>query len=759
MHAFLRLLAVLAACAATAVAEQQPGGTFRSEINFVEVTAIVTDDRGAFVDDLAREDFEIDEDGRPQEAAVFALIDLPLERPLVPAHASEPVEWDVRSAAPTFDGRIYVLVLDDLHTEFTRSQLVRDAATGFVNRYLGAGDLAAVVYTSGRQAAGQELTQSSRLLRAAVGRFQGRKLPSAGAERLAIHLRGEDVRQANESQPIRTIEGLQRGKSTRDPYDAERGMNARRTLTTVENVAAWLSDVQGRRKALLLFSEGLDYDVYEPFNRGAGDSLLQDARRAVAAAQRANVTVYGIDPRGLSQFGGFIDIHGYSDYPQLPYGTFRGFLRELLLSQESLISLAEQTGGLAIVNAGDVAGGLGRIVLDNTRYYLLGYYSDARRWSGRFLKIDVRVRRPGLQVRARRGYLPPDRRAAAAKTDAIGGDSPALATALSKPLPVGNLPLRVFAAPFKGVGQHASVLVALEIDGAGLTFEERDGRFNDTLEISIVAADERAKVHGGDRQKFDLQLLPDTHARISRTGVRLLSRLDLPPGRYQIRVGAHETVGGATAMVPYDLEVPDYSRTPFALSGVLVTSSEADSFATANPDPQLTDVLPASPVARRRFSAAETLTCFAEVYDSSGPAAREIAFALTVQDASDGRAIFAARDRRAIEASTRTASEGFRADIPLRDFKPGIYVLRVEASSSAREYAAQREVPFEVRGATVSSRYGRLQPAPVVERTFRTPDGTRAAPCVARRPGSCSRSAVRTADWTCPGRSCRSSPG
>ena len=134
----------------------------------------------------------------------------------------------------------------------------------------------------------------------------------------------------------------------------------------------------------------------------------------MAAAQRANVNVYGIDPRGMSQFGEMMEISSRSDYPQLDYGTFRGQLRELLLAQESLISLSDETGGIPIVNSGDLAGGLGRIVLDNSRYYLLGYYSDSAKWSrNRFLKIEVKVKRPGLQIRARKGYLPPDTRAIA----------------------------------------------------------------------------------------------------------------------------------------------------------------------------------------------------------------------------------------------------------------------------------------------------------------------------------------------------------
>lgn len=705
MRKYLLPLLILSVTAPRPVAQQAtapqlPAVTFRTETNFVEVHAIVTDAKGAFVRDLTRDDFEIDEDGKPQQPAVFSLVDLPIERPFTAANAAAPVEPDVRATTRTFEGRIYILLLDDLQTAVTRSQLVRDAAKRFVQQYLGANDLAAVVYTSGRQEAGQELTGSRRLLLAAIDRFQGQKLPSAGTEKLAVHLRetGDNEALADEPQPIRTNEGLQNARLTRDPLDAERGFRARRVLDAVGNVAKWLTDVQGRRKALLFFSEGIDYDIYEPFNRGVGDSLLQDAQQAIAAAQRANVNIYAIDPRGLSQFGELVDVNARSDYPQLDFGTFRGFLRELLLAQESLISLADETGGLAVVNTGDVVGGLGRIVLDNSRYYLLGYYSDSTKWTGKFLKIDVRVKRPGLQVRARRGYLPPDPKATARarEAEAKAGTSPALKAALSKPVPVGDLPFRVFAAPFRGAGNKSSVLMAIEIDGRSLHFQERDGRLNENIEVSIVAADQRAKVQGGDRLTFDLKLMPETFDRVRGTGVRLLSRLELPPGRYQFHVGASETGGGTVGTVPYDLEVPDYSKVPFALSGLVVTSSEAAAFATANPDPRLKDVLPAPPVATRRFTPAEILTCFAELYDNSSQAAHTVAVTMAVHDARDGRKVFEARDSRSIEASARTRTEGFKMEVPLKGLNRGAYVLRFEATSTIGGHRAEREVPFEV---------------------------------------------------------------
>jgi len=332
-------------------------------------------------------------------------------------------------------------------------------------------------------------------------------------------------------------------------------------------------------------------------------------------------------------------------------------------------------------------------VLDNSRYYLLGYYSDSKRWSRKFMKIDVRMKRPGLQVRARRGFLPPDNKAAA-KIDTKAGTSPALVAALNKPVPIGGVPLRVYATALKGSGVKATVLVAAEIDGSALKFTQRDGRFVERVELSIVATDDDAKVQGGDRQQFDMNLLPDTHARVSRSGVRLISRLDLPPGRYQIRVGAYETTGGAVATVPYDIEVPDFGKTPFAMSGLVLSSSDADALVNANPDPQLKDLVPATPVVTRSFTRTQTLTPFAEVYDNASTLAHDLLLVATVRDGND-RVVFRAQDRRVGISGSR--AEGFTTDIPLKDFAPGAYVLRVDATSAAGGYGDHRSVPFEVR--------------------------------------------------------------
>jgi hypothetical protein len=244
-------------------------------------------------------------------------------------------------------------------------------------------------------------------------------------------------------------------------------------------------------------------------------------------------------------------------------------------------------------------------------------------------------------------------------------------------------------------GSNGSLFLALEIDGASLKFEERDGRCNETIEVSIVAADQRARVQAGDRQEFNLRLQPATRERISRTGVRLLSRLELPPGRYQIHVGAHEASGGTVGTAPYDVEMPDYAKALFELSGVLLTSSRADAFVTSNPDPLLKDALPASPIATRSFSPDETLTTYTVVFVNAGTA-RAVTMTTSVQDTRDGRTVFQCEDRHALDSSPRSITHGFSAQIPLKNLSAGNYILHVGAQSSVGGHATERMVPFEV---------------------------------------------------------------
>ena len=182
--------------------------------------------------------------------------------------------------------------------------------------------------------------------------------------------------------------------------------------------------------------------------------------------------------------------------------------------------------------------------------------------------------KPGLLVRARKGYTAPRGKASPpVSSGAREGTSPELREALNSPMPVAGLGLQLFAAPFKGTDKNASVLVGLQVAADDLSFNERDGLFHDTLEVSLVAIDHQGKIRGGDRQSVELKLKPETHAAVTRAGFRMLPRFEVPPGRYQLRAAARETGGGKVGSVHYDLEVPEFTKGPLTMSGLVLSAA------------------------------------------------------------------------------------------------------------------------------------------------------------------------------------------
>src|SRR5207245_7822160 len=167
--------------------------------------------------------------------------------------------------------------------------------------------------------------------------------------------------------------------------------------------------------------------------------------------------------------------------------------------------------------------------------------------------------------------------------------------AMDSPLPLSGLTMHVFAAPFKGVAPNASVLLGAELRGRDLKLDA-----NNKVELSFIAIDTQGKIRAGNTDQVTWTALkPETKARVEQTGFRLLNRPDLPPGRYQLRFAAHDAGGGAIGSVIYELEVPDFIKSPLSMSGLAITSMAGAALPTTRPDEQLKGVLPGPPVALR----------------------------------------------------------------------------------------------------------------------------------------------------------------
>jgi VWFA-related protein len=657
----------------------QPPVSFRVEVNYVEVDAVVTDAQGMPISNLTKNDFEIYEDGKKQDVATFSLVNIPIERAERPLFASAPVEADVQSNDHV-EGRIYLIVLDDVHTDLTRTPRVKAAATRFIETNFGTNDLAAVVYT-GRAGDGQDFTNNPRLLINAINKFNGRKLRSGTLNRI---------------EGARVNPGTGNLEPGDDIDQMDRAFRARSMANSIRKLSEFMAGVRGRRKTMILIGEGVDFDIYQAVGQlgSTASSVLLDTHDAIAAATRGNVTIYTIDPRGL--------MNAESDLIEVSStigdADGRAIANEMRLSQDSLRVLADATGGFAAVNRNDLNGAFDRIVTENSSYYMLGFYSTNDRRNGRYRKLEVRVNRPGLRVRNRAGYYEARGRAPNQPAASPTAIAPALSDALGSPLPVSGVPMKVFAAPFKGTAPNAAVALALEIDVRALDFVEGNGTFNEQVEVAYTAVNTQGKVFPGERQTATLTLKPDTYERAKARGFRVLSQASLPPGRYQVRVAAGNRTGKAGSVV-YDLEVPDFNKEPLMMSGVAMTSASAAQAPTIKPKDPLADFLPGPPTATREFDKGDLLVLFAEFYENGrGSAAHMLDFKAELR-AEGGRVVQqASEERSSTELQGKSGGYGFQARLPLDSVESGLYVIHVEGRSRAsQDTVVSRDIQIKVR--------------------------------------------------------------
>ena len=656
-----------------------PPVTYGVEVTLVEVDAVVTDSEGRIVRDLRKEDFEIFENGRPQQIDRLSFVEIPIEHAQARTRPQGPPA-DVKTNLQRFEGRLYVLLLDDMQTSPPRARRVKTAARRFVTENLDAGDLAAVVHVSGLGTANQDFTSDTRLLLASIDRFQGRKVRSETLNRIDEYNRRRQL-MSGAAAPI-----VVDPADAKDPEDAARANDARRAFEAIASVGRRLTPVRGRRKALLWFGEAVAYDMFD-LSRTQATSVLESARAAVAAATRANLVIYGVDARGLAGLGEeTAQLTGVAIDPGSSLSA-SGLQAELRQSQDNLRKVSIDTGGFAVVNTDEFAHAFERVVMENSAYYLLGYHPSDGGGDGTYRKIDVKVKRPGVSVRARSGYL-----AARHSREAPPAGAPApLRDALTSPVPQSALQMATHAAAFKGKGEKASVLVTAEYAAAAFEIPAT-GASGDRLQASVIAVDPTGAVGGSDHTSIGLDVKPQTREAMKVLGFRTHSRLELRPGRYQLRI-AGTMANGLVGSVHHDIEVPDFTTSAPMMSDLVVTSVVAGLVPTAQMDERLRQVLPAPPSASRDFRQDEAIALFAECYQAGGVPGEDVTFATTVR-AAGGDIVFTRSDTRTAD-QMQQSNGGYSLQVPLRQFAPGDYTLRLEAAVAGASPVA-RESAFRV---------------------------------------------------------------
>jgi VWFA-related protein len=395
--------------AAPASPDQTP--IFRADLNFVRVDVIVSDRQGNPVHDLKQEDFEVTEDGKPQSVQTFKLINVTEDTGLgsdPPREVWNAIEEQMEAARD--DVRLFAIFLDDYHVRLENSMRAREAIARFVENQIQPKDLAGIMYPLW-SINDVMLTRNRRQVAGAIREFTGRKFdytPRNAFEERYVHY-------------VSTIE-------------AERIRNEV-TLSALKGLIIKLGGLREGRKAIVLISEGftnvLPVQMVDqvatcngmacgnqprprPDPVGGATSpaqqrmesqeffmqadMMSDIKRVTDLANRYNTAIYAVDPRGLAPFE-----YDLSSAGQAAVSLTKNTAM-LDSTMDTLRVLADETDGRAIVNSNDLDRGLRQIVRDSSAYYLLGYTS-AVTTDGKFHKINVRVKRPGLQVRARPGYV------------------------------------------------------------------------------------------------------------------------------------------------------------------------------------------------------------------------------------------------------------------------------------------------------------------------------------------------------------------
>lgn len=606
--------------------------TFRTGVEAVQLSVIVTDAKGNPVSGLAAGDFEIIENNIARPVTTFGAIDIPIER--VDRSLGEP---DVLSNERP-PGRVYLIVLDQMEPE--KALRSRHFLREFVQRFFGLNDTAAVVLTTrGLRASGHDFTSNPRLLLDAIDKFNG---------------------------------GDQMGKW-------EREKNISQDLLSLMRVVA---SVPGGRKALIFVSEalcgnpeGCQLDPYRLMGyrgeRSLGfvqfDDVNPDFLNAMSFATRNNIAFYPFSPAGLTtEFGG-LEVH------------------------QELKGLAELTGGFALTNSNNYAAAFERLVRENSTYYLLGFDSAEDRQPGRYVNLEVRVNRPGLQVRSIDGYLTPrgkpEERRAPTTVLAAAWD------AVASPMATSGVPIRMYAAPFRSNEKKTTVAVTLEIQATKLNLVEQDGAYRGAVDILFAVSDSLQRKQPIQRHRATLALKPETYDRVSRSALRVHSELPLPEGRYQVRA----SVGGAVlaGSVVYDVAVPNF-RDDFVMSGVALMSDGASQTLTVSPHAKLDLDFPNPPTTAREFSRDDVVTLFAELYENRKKS-HTVTFTIELRDGS-GKALGGYTTERHADKPKSASVYTFSPRLTLDTVPPGRYALHIDARSSLDGRKSQtRDIPITVR--------------------------------------------------------------
>jgi len=673
----LLLMRVLLCPAASS--QQQTDYVFHAESDLVLVNVTVRDKSGNFVPGLKPENFSILEDNKPQKIVSFDVenvdtapqSDVAQAKPL-PESASGPASPPASVANKTDqfkDRRLIVLFFDLSAMEPDEIDRAVTSAEHYVDSQMAPADLVSIVSLGSSLLVNQDFTTDRALLKKQLDAF------SSGSG------------QGFEEGTTGTTEGT---PDTGQPFTADDTeyniFNTDRRLEALRSVAEKLSHVQ-QKKSLIYFSSGMDR---------TGIENQSELRAAVNAAVRSNLAIYTMDMRGLqalvaggeAQNASLRGVSAYSGQATL------NALNSNFTTQETLVTLASDTGGRAFLDSNDFSKIFKGVQQDTSTYYLLGYHSTNLARDGRYRHIVVKTSVPGVKIDYRRGYYAP----ADYKHSTQDDKERQLEEELASELPATDFPLYLGVAYFRLEGNKFFVPISLVVPGSQVPFVRSSDRDKATLDVIGMVLDNEH--HPLNRIRDTVKLAVSTSTEVQKKNVQYDTGMSLLSGKYHLKFVVRENQTGRMGSFETDIEVPDLKSLPLKMSSVVLANQIETVKKSANLNPLVHDGSEIIPNITHVFSATQHLLLYYEVYDPARPTVADSARGKDSRGDKDNKpsirllsnvAFFQGKakayESSLVELTELTSRERkaavFQLDVPLMSLKPGFYTCQVNVIDDA----------------------------------------------------------------------------
>lgn len=650
-----RLFAALALTLSVTALAHQPSAQvrFRGSVDVVRVDVIVRDGNGNVVRGLTAADFQITEDGKPQAITTFDFEEI-ATAPVAAAAGPAPAVLERAAAATTpagaardvvdLPGRRLIVLFFDL-SSMQPEEVDRAAVTArqYIDEEMSAADLIAIASLGQTLEVDQDFTADKAALHGVLNRFTGAEgTPETQAEIT------ED--------PVEDPADLPLDESELNLFNNDRRLRALQVLADA------LAPVQ-QKKSIVYFSSGM--------SRSGSDNQIE-LRATVNAAVRANAAIYAVDTRGLQAIvpgGDASRASGRGTALFSGRGSSRQFDR-MFASQETLTTLAKDTGGEAFFDTNDFGEAFDQVRQDSSAYYVLGYSSTNTVRDGRFRRITVRAKTPGLRIEHRAGYYAPKDFTHFTRDDRERQLEEQLFSAVSST----DLPVVASAAWFRIEEKRFYVPVSIAIPGSGVP-ADRPPRA--TLDVLGSIRDEQGRYIGRIRDTVQLPA-PDA---LAQRQIQYQTGFTLPPGRFWLKVVARENTKGTVGTFEAPVVIPDLSTAPVKVSSVVVGTQirrGGGRRRQANENPLIRDGVELIPSLSHVVGRNQRLYFYYEVYDpASGPEGTpklktSLAFyrgrVKVFETPIVEQAALADRGRR---------TAVFQFDVPAEGLTPGLYTCQV----------------------------------------------------------------------------------